>query len=48
MEGILDRETIYAPRMDYQVREIKDPEKRAQLKEIPISYEGIIPLDNFK
>ena len=49
IEGLLDRDAIHAPWKGIEVQEIKDPAKKAPfVKEMPVSSEGMIPLDRLK
>uniref|UniRef100_M0ZYI8 Uncharacterized protein n=1 Tax=Solanum tuberosum TaxID=4113 RepID=M0ZYI8_SOLTU len=49
MERLLDGEVIHAPGKVVEVQEIGDPAKKAPLvNEMPVSSEGMIPLDRLK
>ena len=49
MEGLLDAESSHAPGKGIEVQEIENPAKlAAPVKEMPVSSEGMIPLDRLK
>ena len=49
IEGLLDGDASHAPRKGIEVQEIEDPTKKAPfVKEMPVSSEGMIPLDCLK
>ena len=49
IEGLLDGDASHAPGKGIEVQEIEDPAKKAPfVKEMPVSSEGMIPLDRLK
>ena len=49
IEGLLDGDEIHAPGKGIEVQEIEDRAKKAPfVKEMPVSSEGMIPLNRLK